>query len=113
LLKSDYSYLIKYTVLLVTLSSDRSNDPYNFKDGSIRPVLECDAIHKFGITSAISNYSALAADDVAPAAEFIAACLSLDPSSRPSASDLMHHSWVKDADWCRDYRRPTPRDRPQ
>jgi hypothetical protein len=41
LLKSDYSYLIKYTVLLVTLSSDRSNDPYNFKDGSIRPVLEC------------------------------------------------------------------------
>ena len=41
LLKSDYSYLIKYTVLLVTLSSDRSNDPYNFKDGSIRLVLEC------------------------------------------------------------------------
>ena len=36
LLKSDYSYLIKYTVLLVTLSSDRSNDPYNFKDGSIQ-----------------------------------------------------------------------------
>jgi serine/threonine protein kinase len=72
-----------------------------------------DAIHKLGITSAISNYSALAADDVAPAAEFIAACLSLDPSSRPSASDLMHHPWVKDADWCRDYRRPTPRDRPQ
>ena len=42
LLKSDYSYLIKYTVLLVTLSSDRSNNPYNFKDGSIRPVLECE-----------------------------------------------------------------------
>jgi len=36
LLKSDYSYLIKYTVLLETLSSDRSSDPYNFKDGSIQ-----------------------------------------------------------------------------
>jgi hypothetical protein len=24
------------------LSSDRSNDPYNFKDGLIRPVLKCD-----------------------------------------------------------------------
>jgi hypothetical protein len=36
LLKSDYSYLIKFTVLLETLSSDQSNDPYNFKDGSVQ-----------------------------------------------------------------------------
>ena len=65
-----------------------------------------DAVQQLGIKSAISNYNALAADDITPAAEFIAACLSLDPSSRPSASDLMRHPWVKDADWCRDYRRP-------
>jgi hypothetical protein len=36
LLKSDYSYLIKYTVLLETISSDKSNDPYNLKDASIQ-----------------------------------------------------------------------------
>jgi serine/threonine protein kinase len=71
-----------------------------------------DAVQKLGIKSAISNYDVLAEDDIASAAEFIAACLSLDPASRPSAHDLMYHPWVRDADWCRDYRSPTLRDRP-
>src|SRR5882724_12377269 len=51
LLKSDYSYLIKYTVLLETLSSDRSSDPYNFKDGSIQPVLECAITYSLALFS--------------------------------------------------------------
>jgi serine/threonine protein kinase len=63
-----------------------------------------------GIDQAIANYKVLAAEDIKPAAEFIATCLRLDPLERPSACDLAAHPWLKGADSCVDYRKPILRD---
>ena len=49
----------------------------------------------------------LDASDVRNAAEFIRACLHLDPEQRPSAAALMAHQWVSGAYMLVDYR-PVP-----
>lgn len=63
-------------------------------------------INILGIYQAITRYANLSLKDSKAAAEFIAACLHLDPSEQPSASDLMDHAWLEGADWCQDYRKP-------
>jgi serine/threonine-protein kinase SRPK3 len=70
-------------------------------------------MHQLSITKALSNYNVLPPDDIPPAAEFIAACLHLDPSQRPSARDLIRHPWVIGAKYCRDYRKPMVNHRSQ
>lgn len=37
------------------------------------------------------------AAEIGPAAEFIRACLHLNPQERPSAATLRNHSWLKKA----------------
>jgi serine/threonine-protein kinase SRPK3 len=51
-----------------------------------------------GIHQAIASYVALPPEDSKATVEFIAACLHLDPSQRPSASDLVNHPWLEGAD---------------
>lgn len=65
-------------------------------------------VNVVGIHQAIINHVILLPEDYKPAAEFIAACLHLDPSQRPLARDLVRHPWLIGADWYQDYREPIP-----
>lgn len=56
------------------------------------------------LEQAITNYGVMRADDVGPAANFIRACLRLDPEARPTANELLTHRWISGASVCRDYR---------
>jgi serine/threonine protein kinase len=56
------------------------------------------------LEDAIARYNVLDADDARNAADFIRACLHLDPEQRPSAVELMAHRWVSGADMLVDYR---------
>ena len=56
------------------------------------------------LEDAIARYNVLDADDVYNAADFIHACLHLDPEQRPSAVELIAHRWVCGADMLVDYR---------
>ena len=49
---------------------------------------------------AISVYEKVPESEVGPAAEFIRACLRLDPLQRPSARELEQHAWLKGAFTC-------------
>ncbi|THH21556.1 hypothetical protein EW146_g10 [Bondarzewia mesenterica] len=60
-----------------------------------------------GIEATLKDVSSLADYDIPPAAEFIRACLCLDPDDRPSAEQLLRHQWMKGAEVCLDYRPPT------
>jgi serine/threonine-protein kinase SRPK3 len=48
---------------------------------------------------AMMNYG-LPEAEAASAADFIRACLHLDPEERSSASDLLDHPWLEMADMC-------------
>ena len=48
------------------------------------------------LEQAMINYG-LPEAEVVPAAEFIRACLHLNPEERSSARDLMAHPWLKKA----------------
>ena len=48
------------------------------------------------VRDALSNYNVLNPQETEPAAEFIHACIRLDPAHRPSAEELLHHPWLRD-----------------
>ena len=56
------------------------------------------------LEKAIANYNVLRPDDVGPAADFIRACLHLDPALRPTAAELAEHPWILGGLMCADYR---------
>ncbi|THH11300.1 hypothetical protein EW146_g8092 [Bondarzewia mesenterica] len=60
-----------------------------------------------GIEATLKDVSNLADHDIPAAAEFIRACLHLDPDDRPTANQLLHHQWMNGANVCQDYRSPT------
>ncbi|KIM81606.1 hypothetical protein PILCRDRAFT_8647 [Piloderma croceum F 1598] len=68
-------------VLLCLFKCSELHDNFFNKDGKIKRI---NVIQELSIKDALTNYNALAADNIAPAAAFIAACLNLDPSERPS-----------------------------
>lgn len=74
-----------------------------YPEGKLKNVAPRDVV---GIDEAISR-AALLPEDSKSAAEFITACLHLDPDERPSAAELVKHSWLVGADWCHDYRSPS------
>jgi serine/threonine-protein kinase SRPK3 len=73
-----------------------------YTEGKLKNIATSDVS---GIYEVISSHLLLP-DHSKPAAEFIAACLHLDPEQRPSASELVQHSWLKGAGWCSDYVQP-------
>ncbi|KDR73028.1 hypothetical protein GALMADRAFT_281220 [Galerina marginata CBS 339.88] len=48
------------------------------------------------IEECIAHYGCLEDKDIVPAATFIRRCLTIDPSLRPSASELMQDEWLSD-----------------
>jgi serine/threonine-protein kinase SRPK3 len=85
------------------LAHSELRDNFFNQDGILKNVATRDVL---GIHEAIISHVALPPQDSKLAAEFIAACLHLDPEKRPSATELVEHSWLVGADWCRDYRQP-------
>ncbi|KAH0835718.1 kinase-like protein [Lanmaoa asiatica] len=57
-------------------------------------------LYPSSIEQALRNYEILPEDEVQSAAEFIRACIHLDPGARPSARELQLHPWLKDAFAC-------------
>ena len=52
------------------------------------------------LEQAISVYNVVPEDEVEPVADFIRACLRLDPLQRPSARELEEHPWLSKAFSC-------------
>ena len=48
------------------------------------------------IEECLAHYGRVGVKDLAPAAAFIRKCLAIDPSSRPSASELLQDEWFSD-----------------
>lgn len=46
------------------------------------------------LEAAIANYNAVHPGDISLAADFIRTCLRLEPTERPSATDLIGHEWL-------------------
>lgn len=65
-----------------------------YPKGKLKNIVSLDSL---GIHQAIANHVALPLEESQAAAEFISACLHLDPSQRLSASDLLHHPWLEGA----------------
>lgn len=49
------------------------------------------------IETCLRVYRTLDEKEISPAAAFIRKCLTIDPSARPSALDLLGDEWLKDA----------------
>jgi serine/threonine-protein kinase SRPK3 len=69
-------------------------------------LLRIDQLVPVGIEATLKDVSDLADCDINPAAEFIRACLRLDPDDRPTAAQLLEHPWMKGAEVCQNYRPP-------
>lgn len=69
-------------------------------------LLKIQQLVAVGIEATLKDVSDLADNDIYPAAEFIRACLRLDPDDRLTAAQLLDHSWMRGAEVCRDYRPP-------
>ena len=52
------------------------------------------------IEDALRSHQILPEDQIELAADFVRACVHLDPMARPSAHDLQCHDWLKDAFSC-------------
>jgi serine/threonine-protein kinase SRPK3 len=76
------------------LARSQLRDEFFDRDGKLKNIPPLEVL---GIHQAICNHVALPPEDSKAAAEFIAACLHLDSSRRPSASDLVHHPWLEGA----------------
>jgi serine/threonine-protein kinase SRPK3 len=74
------------------LARSQLRDEFFDRDGNLKNIPPLDVL---GIQQAISIHVALPPEDSKAAAEFIAACLHLDSSRRPSANDLVHHPWLE------------------
>ena len=61
-------------------------------------------VDTISLEQAIANYKVLRPDDIGPAAEFIRACLHLDPALRPTSAELGLHPWIQGGAMCADYR---------
>ncbi|KIM78168.1 hypothetical protein PILCRDRAFT_90740 [Piloderma croceum F 1598] len=85
------------------LAKAKSGKKYFDNHGNL---LRIEQLVPVGIETTLKNVSNLADYDIYPAAEFIRACLRLDPDDRPTAAQLLEHSWMKGAEVCRDYRPP-------
>lgn len=58
-------------------------------------LLRVNELFPVAIEDALRNYKILPQEEVAPAAEFIRYCIRLDPHERPSAEELLQHSWLR------------------
>ena len=47
------------------------------------------------VENALANYGILSDEEISHAADFIRACIRLDPSDRPTAAQLASHSWFQ------------------
>ena len=59
------------------------------------------------LEEALAKHDGLDPDDVPAAADFLRACLHLNPARRSSAEELLSHPWVVSADAMENYR-PVP-----
>jgi serine/threonine-protein kinase SRPK3 len=48
------------------------------------------------VEECIAHYNRVGDKDIAAAAAFIRRCLTIDPSVRPNASELLHDEWLID-----------------
>lgn len=46
------------------------------------------------IEDALRNYKVLTEEEIQPAADFIRACVRLDPSERLTAEEMLQHPWL-------------------
>jgi serine/threonine-protein kinase SRPK3 len=48
------------------------------------------------IEKLLDKYNRLKPEELAPAANFIRRCLTIDPSARPTAKELLEDEWLND-----------------
>jgi serine/threonine-protein kinase SRPK3 len=59
-------------------------------------LLRVKKLYPRSIEDCIAHYKRVDDNDIAPAATFIRRCLTIDPSARPSASELLQDEWLSD-----------------
>ncbi|KIP04132.1 hypothetical protein PHLGIDRAFT_206381 [Phlebiopsis gigantea 11061_1 CR5-6] len=65
---------------------------YFDKKGSLHRVSD---LFPVSIEDALRNYDILSSEEIGPAADFIRACIRLDPRDRPTAKELASHPWLR------------------
>jgi serine/threonine-protein kinase SRPK3 len=65
--------------------------------GRVGSLLRVAELFPQSIESCLANYLVLGEDEVAGIAGFMRRCLTIDPSARPTASELLEDNWLKDA----------------
>ncbi|TDL24708.1 kinase-like protein [Rickenella mellea] len=75
------------------LARCRKRDDYFNVEGKL---LRITTLFPRTIAECVANYKHVDSKDVGPAAKFILRCLTIDPSARPSASELLLDEWLSD-----------------
>ncbi|GJE90011.1 kinase-like protein [Phanerochaete sordida] len=71
----------------------RSQNAREYFDGN-GDLLRVPELFYVKLEDALANYKTLIDDEVGPAAEFIKACIRLEPADRPTAEALQAHPWL-------------------
>ncbi|KAI0784875.1 kinase-like domain-containing protein [Abortiporus biennis] len=79
------------------LKRSKLRDQFFNKKGKLIRFPELDHLP---LETALRNYDVLPEDEIKPAADFILACIHLDPRQRPSAEELQDHPWLENAFKC-------------